>query len=321
MDYFQGKKILITGGAGYLAASIVYLLKDIECNIIRFDLKSPAKQTNCKATIEDITGDIKDPNIWEHLLKGTDIVFHFAAQTSVYIANDNPIKDISINVAPMINMLETCRNKQYKPTILFSGTVTEAGVPSSLPVNEKHPDNPITVYDIHKLMAEKYLRYYASIGIVRGVVLRLANVYGPGPTSSAADRGVLNIMIKKALKGEDITIYGKGEFIRDYIFVKDVAEAFLKAAISIDKTNRNYYVVGSGKGYTIAKAFNIVAERAALKTGKKVNVISTPPPPSLSPIESRNFISDSSAFRTSTGWEPRYTFEEGIDATIESMNK
>ncbi|MFH0947960.1 MAG: NAD-dependent epimerase/dehydratase family protein [Elusimicrobiota bacterium] len=318
-DYFINKKILITGGAGYLAYSLTSLLSDVNCSITRLDLNFSGFSKNGKAKIKDVQGDISKTETFDGLLDDIDIIFHFAAQTSVYKANENPMVDWQINVVPMLNMLEICRKKNLKPVILFSGTVTEAGMPVSLPVNEKHPDNPITIYDLHKLMSENYLKYYVKQDFVKGAVLRLANVYGPGPKSSSVDRGILNMMIRRALNGENLTLYGDGKYIRDYIYVKDVARAFLFAASNIEKTNGQHFVIGSGNGITIADAFNLVVDRVSLKTSKKVEVNNVPPPSTLSLIENRNFVADSSKFMKYAGWNAEYTLNMGIDAVIESM--
>ncbi|MDP3789943.1 MAG: NAD-dependent epimerase/dehydratase family protein [Candidatus Omnitrophota bacterium] len=321
-NYYQGKKILITGGAGYLASVLVALLSDTDCRIIRLDQKKPAAVPRRKAAeIVDLVGDVSIDKTWEEPLDGIEIVFHFAAQTSVYTANKDTAEDLKRNVMPMVHLLEACRRQKIKPVILFSGTVTESGMPAYLPVDETHPDNPITVYDLHKLMAENYLKYYCRQGLVRGATLRLANVYGPGPESGSAGRGILNLMVKKALQGENLTLYGTGEYLRDYVYVYDVADAFLKAAASIDKVNGHHFVIGSGKGTTLAEAFNLVAEKAAVKTGKKVRIISVDPPSELSLIENRNFIADNRKFISGTGWKAEYSLTQGIEAIIESVLK
>ena len=166
-------------------------------------------------------------------------------------------------------------------------------------------------------MAEQYLKYYVRQGIVCGAVLRLANVYGPGPESCRADRGILNQMTRRALAGEPLTVYGRGSQLRDYVYIEDVIRAFLEATRMIDRLNSKHFVIGSGQGYTIAQAMNLVSERAALKTGSRVSVIHIDPPSPQSPIESRNFVADSSQYSQATGWQPRYSLAEGIDRTIE----
>jgi UDP-glucose 4-epimerase len=312
--------ILITGAAGYLATNLVAQLQNTDCRITRLDrLGAKFSRLTSIAGLQDMEGDICDLAVWDAALSDVDVVFHFAAQTSVYVAEQNPHADLEINVLPMLHLLETCRKKGLHPTLLFSGTVTEVGLVVSLPVNESHPDHPITVYDLHKWMAENYLLYYARAGVVRGAVLRLANVYGQGPSSSSADRGVLNMMIRKALQGQTLTVYGDGNYVRDYIHVDDVARAFLDAAAGIDRVNGQYFVIGSGHGCTIAEAINLVADRVERKTGKRAPVVHIAPPAFLSPIEARNFVADTARFTQATEWKASISLVEGIDRTIEYL--
>lgn len=318
LNSFRDKHILITGGGGYLASYIVRLLKDVDCFVVRLGrpgaLFSPVAG---RAKVHNIVGDVRDTAIWEEALLNIDVVFHLAAQTSAYEANRNPVDDLQSNVMPMLYMLETCLKKGWGKIIIFSSTVTIAGIPVFLPVNENHPENPVTIYDLHKQMAENYLKYYIKQDAVKGAVLRLANVYGPGPKSSRSDRGILNQMIRKALAGEPLTVYGTGDQIRDYVYVEDVSLAFLKAASNIESVNGRHFVIGSGQGYTIAQAMSLVSERVALKTGIAVPLVHVDPPSSLLPIEYRNFVADTGQFSGATGWMAHYMLAEGIDLTME----
>jgi nucleoside-diphosphate-sugar epimerase len=319
-DTFRGKGILITGGAGYLGYNLVSILKDTECRIIRLNrLEASWEPTTGMAQVSDVYGDIRDPSVWERNLEGIDCIFHFAAQTSTYVANDNPLADQTINVMPMLHLLEACRRRGTRPTVCFSSTVTVVGIPERLPVDETHPDHPLTVYDLHKQMAEQYLRWYAEQGFVRGVTLRLANVYGPGPRSSRSDRGILNQMIRRALAGEPLTVYGAGDQIRDYVYVEDVAMAFIAAARHSEALNGRYFVIGSERGHSIAEAMRMIAERAAEKTGRTVAVQHIAPPDSLSPIEQRHFVADSRRFCELAGWQAHHSLAEGIDRTMEAF--
>lgn len=317
-DFYKNKRILITGSSGYLATNIVDELKEIDCQIIRL---SRSRVTlipqDCVATIENISGDIRYQAVWDQLLKSDiNVIFHLAAQTSVSVADENPTADFEVNVLPMLNMLESCRRSGKSPTILFAGTVTQVGIPGYLPVDEKHPENPITMYDFHKLMAEKYLKYYVKKGIVQGVCLRLANVFGPGPGSSSTDRGILNRLICKAVNGEALTIYGKGDNVRDYIYIADVVSAFLTAGAKIERINGQHFVIGSGTGHTIAEAVKLVAQHVEKKTELRVPVTNIERYTQKSLIETRNFIADISAFKHATGWSPSVNLTHGIDLTI-----
>jgi UDP-glucose 4-epimerase len=317
----KNKNLLITGGAGFLASGLVELLKNIDCRITRIHRKdSPPVSIAGEAQIRDVTADVRDPSTWERDLAEFDYIFHFAAQTSTYVANDDPIADQKANVLPMLYLLESCRLQGVQPMICFASTVTIAGIPQYLPVDENHPDHPLTIYDLHKSMAEQYLSWYAEQGYVRGVTLRLANVYGPGPRSSRSDRGILNQMIHKALSGETLNVYGAGDQMRDYLYVEDAGRAFLSVAPHIDALNGKYYVIGSGRGHTIAEATGLVADRAGARTGIQVEIRQVVPPHALSPIEQRHFVADSCCFYRATGWEPLYTLVDGIDKTLEAYS-
>lgn len=318
LSHFKKKRILITGASGYLATKLADALSDIDCTIIRLSRTKGLGAISSKAKIVDIDGDIRTKEIWKQTLEGVDIIYHFAAQTSVYVAKDDPYVDLQANVVPMLNLLETCRNKDLNPIILFPGTVTEAGIVESLPVAETCKDSPITIYDMHKLIAENYLKYYCHKKWVRGATLRLANVYGPGPSGNAG-RSVLNMMIQKALAGEDLTVYGKGDCLRDYIYVEDVIRAFLVAEKNIAKLNGKHFIIGSGQGHTIAEAINLVADQAAIRTKQRVEVKHIQPPSVQSPIESRNFIADTGQFMQATGWQSKYSLVDGIGRMMDEV--
>ena len=152
---FEGKHILLTGASGYIAHTLIEALKNFACTIVRLDRKPPLERVEGIANIVDIAGDVRDKSIFGRVLEDVDIVFHLAGQTSLYWAEENPLEDYGINVVPMLDLLETCRRRGRKPTIIFSGTATEAGVPRRVPVNEAFRDRPASIYDFHKLMALK----------------------------------------------------------------------------------------------------------------------------------------------------------------------
>jgi UDP-glucose 4-epimerase len=317
-DFFNGKRLLITGGNGYIATNLVSVLKNYDCEIILINRRtSPFDlHSNCKANITEIIRDITEVKNWHELLIGIDFIFYFAAQTSIYQANENPTTDFKINVEPIFNLLETCRTKSIKPGIIFSSTVTVSDISNQLPISENDIDKPISFYDFHKIIAEQYLKFYGNNGYVNSVSLRISNVYGPGLNSKNIDRGILNLMVRKALDGEDITLYGDGLFLRDYIFINDVTNAFLLSAINIEKLNGKHFIVGTGKGHTIKDAFQIVRDSVENITGKIVKVISVPFPINISPVELRNFIADNSKLKKLTNWNPITNLRDGIELTI-----
>lgn len=321
-DRYAGKSILVTGASGVLGTSLVAALRHVPCRIIRLS-RDPSKLVHLDgaARIEDRKGDIRSAETWAAELPGSDVVFHLAGQTSVYTAEQDPIADHDSNVRPILLMGAAARSTGSRPSVVFAGTATEIGLSRYLPVDEGHPDEPVTVYDLHKLTAERYLKLLSRQRVVRGVTLRLANVYGPGPASSSADRGVLSLMVRRALRGEPITIYGTGGRLRDYVFIDDVIDAFLLAGAGCDRVDGQHLVVGTGKGWTLRDAMHTVASRVAELTGTLAPLTHVPAPAHLSPIEDRDFVADPARLCKSLGWMPRIALPEGIDRTVAAFRQ
>ena len=319
--YYKKKTILITGAAGFIGSSLVRVLSQIDCTLIccSRDIEKLEIIPPVKARVVNREIDIRTPSIWEEILERVDVVFHFAAQTSSKFANDNPCMDMDINLALIARFVETCQNKNIRPDIIFPGTVTQVGLTQTWPIDEMIQDVPITVYDINKLAAEKYVCYYGTQLGGRGVTLRLANVYGPGTKSGRPDRGILNMMVMRALEGKSLTLYGDGNYVRDYVFIDDVVNTFLMAGARFDSTNGKHYVLGSGVGHTIKEMAEIVRNLMAKITGKNVDIQNVPPPHGLSQIEFRHFVANTSRFRQDTGWSPQVKLEAGIKRTIDSF--
>ena len=319
LSYFEGKRILITGGGGFLGSSVTKKLSSVSCYIRLLDLRNPdlSYLTNCRAKIVVTIADITQESTWKKAIKDIDIIFHFAAQTNLSVATKEPVKDLSINLLPIVRLIQTCQTSNIWPDILFSGTVTQVGLTKIWPVNEDFIDRPITVYDIDKLSAEKYLFYYADQLQGRSCVLRLCNLYGPGPKTSSADRGILNMMIQRAIIGEPLTVYGKGNFVRDYFFIDDVVNAFLTAATKMTHVSGHHFILGTGVGHSIKEMMQMIASGVKEKRGSRVLIKHVKLPLDLSPIESRNFIADYSRFQKAVGWKPEVMLKEGIERTID----
>jgi nucleoside-diphosphate-sugar epimerase len=321
LSFYKSKKILVSGATGYIAWNLINKLLGIDCQITCLTRNPPSELymenfTTCNAEVKTIVGSYDDEALWKKSMDGVDIVFHLAAQTSFYKAEEDPLEDFNSNVYPMQLLLKVVSQNEKKPYIAFAGSATQCGLTKKLPVGESVNDNPSTIYDFHKLLAESYLKFYINKNMVNGACLRLSNVYGPGPKSTNDDRGILNSMVRKALHKETLTIYGAGDFTRDYIFIDDVVNAFLACPCHLKRTNGNYYIVGSGKGYSVKEAINMVARVVERITSLKVNVISVEPPDGLLDIEYRHFFADNSNLKLDTGWFVSTDLEEGIVKTV-----
>jgi nucleoside-diphosphate-sugar epimerase len=319
-DSLNGQVILVTGAEGFIGTALIQRLRTVACLIRRLVRASPAQPVaEGAAAVENVIGDVRDPAAWVEAIDGVDIVIHLAAQTSVYAAEQNPIGDLHANVLPILHLASAAKQSGRRPIVVAASTATVVGVTATAqPIDETAPDRPVTLYDVHKLMAEQYLEMFSREGLLRATMLRLTNVYGPGAGSRRRDRGVLNTMVRRALAGEPLTVYGAGEGVRDYVFVDDVVSAFA-AAVASEQTRGRHFLIGSGRGVSIRQAFELAAARAERLTGRLTPVISVDPPADLSVIESRSFVANIEQFRHATGWSPGVSLERGIDLTIEAM--
>lgn len=306
--------VLITGASGYLASRLVPAVLARSRDVRLLSRRQPQFAGKARYFAGSPDGD---PQQLTEAIRGTRTIFHLAGQTSVAEARRDPYADLRANVTGMLRLLELAAAASSRPTIVFAGTVTQAGIPSTDTLDESAPDHPITVYDIHKLTAEKHLAAASALGSVTGVTLRLANVYGPGAPSAAPDRGVLNRLIRGAVSGEPLTVFGEGRQLRDYTFIEDVIDAFLLAADHAAAIAGRYFVIGSGERRTMADIIHAVAGRASKRFGRAIQVTRAEPPVNRDLIDARSYAVDASAFMTATGWAPRTRLEDGIDRTLE----
>lgn len=221
-------KVLITGGAGFIGSHIVDLLieKKYKVSIIDNLIHGRKENINPKATFYEM--DIRDEKILEIFQKEKpEIVIHNAAQISVPNSIIDPINDASINIMGSINVLEAARKFNVKK-VLYPASAAIFGEPSYLPIDEEHPLEMLSGYGVTKHTVEHYLKVYKSLYNIDYVSLRCSNVYGPRQDYSG-EGGVVAIFCEKLLKDERPFIYGDGFQIRDFVFVKDVARAYLMA--------------------------------------------------------------------------------------------
>ena len=315
-NFFAGKKILVTGSSGLIGSSVLKDLSQINCHILgQYHTNQPAVVQAC-ASLSLIESKIDDPKLWETYLPDVDIIIHLAAQTSAHKSQEDFIRDNQINVIPVLHALNAAKDLKSPPTIIFAGSATQIGLTTEVSNFLNQPDKPLTAYDINKLSVENYIRIYANQFGGTACTLRLANVFGPGGNNKHTDRGIVNQMVKSALNGLPLTIYGDGLYIRDYIFIDDVSKAFLYAAKFAKELNGEAYTIGTGQATTIKTIAQIIAEQVKDIAGQEIQIKCIPWPNTALAIEKRNFIADSSEFKKITGWNPRISINTGIRELI-----
>ncbi len=311
------KNIIITGGFGYIGSALVDYLQHYKCNIVCVSRRDMSE----KQMVRNWTLDLTKESSWKKIVDYADIIFHLAGNTSIPVADQDPKLNLIDSLAPIINLVHAAKDGKKTPRVVFASTVTLYGLTEILPVSEEAKPSPITTYDLHKLFIEQYLEMATKNKIISATSLRLSNVYGPSlGRSSANDRGVLNKVTELAINGKDITIYGEGNYIRDYIYIDDVVSAFIHTAIA-DHAVGKVLNVTSGVGHTIKDAFSLVSDYTAKLTGKKVKINHIEWPKGISMIERRNFIGNASELKRTTKWQPNVSFEEGVDIIVEEFWK
>ena len=313
----NNKNIIITGGFGYIGSALVDYLQHYKCNIVCVSRRNMSE----KQSVRNWTLDLTKESSWKKIVDYADIIFHLAGNTSISVAEQDPKLNLIDSLTPIINLVHAAKDSKKTPRVVFASTVTLYGLTEILPVSEEAKPSPITTYDLHKLFIEQHLEMSTKNKIISATSLRLSNVYGPSlGRSSANDRGILNKVTELAINGKDITIYGEGNYIRDYIYIDDVVSAFIHTAIA-DHAVGKVLNVTSGVGHTIKDAFSLVSDYSAKLTGKKVKINHIEWPKGISMIERRSFIGNASELKRATKWQPNVSFEEGVDIIVEEFWK
>lgn len=314
---YCGKTVLITGATGYIGSALVHALRDVaEHTMLLIHPQSynmPSLDDSRNTTI--VAGDLADAHVWQHALPGVDVVFHLASYRHYFGYQPNAILDLSVNATSMLQLLEWCRQEKLSPKIIFASSSTLAGNSDTLPIDETVPDDPPTLYAIHKSTAERYLQLYWREHGISSVSLRLANVYGPSPHPDPAKRNTLNLMIKRALQGGPLLLFRNHTCLRDYLFIDDTVRAFLAAGACEAQHNGAVFMIGSGVGCSIGDTIELIADRAAARIGERPLIMPQMDVP-IEPVGLRQFVADISRFHTATGWTPNVSLVEGVDCTI-----
>jgi UDP-glucose 4-epimerase len=311
------KKILITGGLGFIGSNLARRLVECGNSVTVVDSLIPEYGGNLR-NLHDLRdkivvnlSDVRDPFSINELIKGQDYLFNLAGQTSHLDSMENPFTDLDINAKAQLSILEACRKNNRDIRIVFASTRQIYGKPQYLPVNEKHPLNPVDVNGINKIAGEQYHLLYNQVHEIRSSVLRLTNTYGPRMRIKDARQTFLGIWIRNLLEGKLIQVYGDGQQRRDYNYVDDLVDALIIAATE-NKAIGEVYNLGAPDPMSLSETAKIMCH--GIK-GASWNLV--PFPKDRKAIDVGDFICDYSSFSSAFGWEPKIKFEEGIKRSLE----
>ncbi len=299
-------KILVTGGAGFIASNIADALINEGHTVFVLDNLSSGFEKNINSKAKFIKTDIRDKNLSDLFAKEKfDLINHHAAQMDVRRSVADPAFDADTNIIGTINLLQNCVKYGVKKFMFASTGGAIYGEQDYFPADEKHPTSPLSPYGISKLSVEKYLFFYMAQYNLKYTILRYANIYGPRQNPHG-EAGVVAIFSKKLLNAEQPIINGDGKQTRDYTFVGDVVKANL---ITLSDNASDIYNVGTGIETNVNELYNkmnkIIGKGQVEKHG-----------PAMAGEQLRSVIT-SEKLKQKFGWSPSTSLEGGLKNTVE----
>lgn len=301
-------KILVTGGAGFIASHITDAIIEAGHKVFVLDNLSSGFEKNINPAARFINADIRDKALSELFENEKfDVVNHHAAQMDVRRSVADPIFDADTNIIGTLNLLQNSIRTNVKKFMFASTGGAIYGEQEYFPADENHPTAPLSPYGISKLSIEKYLFFYKAQYNLNYSILRYANIYGPRQNPHG-EAGVVAIFSKKLLSGEQPVINGDGKQTRDYTFVKDVVKANL---LTLNDGESDIYNVGTGRETDVNKLFNMINDLTGKRHGEKHG-------PAM-PGEQLRSVITSNKLNQRFGWSPSTNIKDGLISTVESF--
>ncbi|MEA3255706.1 MAG: GDP-mannose 4,6-dehydratase [Candidatus Altiarchaeota archaeon] len=304
-------KALVTGGVGFIGSHITDLLVEKDYEVIVVDNLSTGSIKNLNAEAVFYEADICEPGLRDIFKKEKPgFILHQAAQVSVRNSVSDPKFDASVNILGSINLLECCREFNVRKVIYASSGGAVYGEPQNLPVDENHPIQPLSPYGASKYSIENYLYTYRVNYGLDYTVLRYSNVYGPRQ-DPFGEAGVVAIFTERLLEDVDPVIHGDGNQTRDFVYVRDVADANLMAMGK--KTLRRELNIGTG----VETSVNDIYHKLKEITNSKASPVYDDPVPG----EVKKIRLDIGLAQRELGWKPKINFDEGLKETVNWLKK
>jgi len=306
-------RVLVTGGAGFIGSTLVERLLAEGCDVDVVDdlssgtlgnLATARGQREKRLTFQrlDVRSDAVTELI-EH--RKPEVVYHLAAQASVIVSVERPAFDAEVNILGSLNVIQGAVAAGTRKVVFAASGGTLYGVPESIPTREGHPQNPLSPYGVSKKTVIDYLHYYREVQGLEYTALALANVYGPRQDPHG-EAGVIAIFSAKLLAGERPTIFGDGEQTRDFVFVDDVCDAFVRAG---DKAGGLTVNIGTGIETSVQQLFDAMAHTTRFSEPARYA------PPRAG--ELRRSALDPGRAGIHLGWKPWTSLEAGVAHTVD----
>ena len=315
-QHFIGKRVLITGGLGFIGSNLARRMVDLGAEVMLVDSLIPDYGGNLhnidglESNLRVNIADVRDANGMKYLVKKQDFLFNLAGQVSHVDSMRDPLTDLEINCRSQLSILEACRHGNPDVRIIYASTRQIYGKPVSLPASENHPIHPTDVNGVNKASGEMYHQLYHEVYGLRTTSLRLTNTYGPRQLVKHARQGFAGWFIRQAVLGEEIQLFGDGRQKRDFNYVDDVIEAFLVAAATPEAEGESYNL-GASPPTSLLEFVETLLDVAG---GGGFRLVTFPE--ERKRIDIGDFYNDFSKIRQRLGWEPRVSLCDGLERSV-----
>jgi UDP-glucose 4-epimerase len=315
-SFYRDRRVMITGGLGFIGSNLARQLAALGARVLIVDSLIPeygGNLFNINGIEEQVRvniADVRQQSTMNYLVREQDVIFNLAGQVSHIDSMQDPYTDLEINCRSQLSLLEACRRYNPGVKVVFAGTRQVYGRPDTLPVSETHLVRPSDVNGINKAAGENYHLLYNNVFGIRACSLRLTNIYGPRQLLKHNRQGFIAWFIRLALEDSEIQIYGDGSQLRDFVYVDDAADAFLRAGAS-DAANGQVFNVGGSQPISHRDLVDLLVGVAG--SGRYTFVEW---PPEKKAIDIGSFYADSSLIARTLGWEPAIPLRDGFASTI-----
>jgi len=315
-ETFSGRKVLITGGLGFIGSNLARRLVGLDAHVTLIDSLIPEYGGNLFniAGIEDKVrvniSDVRDEYSMKYLVQRQDYLFNLAGQTSHMDSMQDPFTDLDINAKAQLFILESCHKYNPDIKIVFASTRQIYGKPEYLPVDEKHPLRPVDINGVNKLAGEWYHLLYNDVYGIRTSVLRLTNTIGPRMRVKDARQTFLGIWVRFLLERKPFEVWD-GHQLRDFTYVDDAVDAFLLVAAA-DDANGRAFNLGGDCVISLKDLADLLVE---VNGGGEYIVRKFPP--DRKRIDIGDYYADYSLFRSTLGWEPKVPLREALGKILQ----
>jgi len=313
---FAGRRVLITGGLGFIGSTLACRLVGLGAKVLLVDSLIPeygGNRFNIAGIEHQVTvniADVRDAYSMSYLVQGQDYLFNLAGQTSHLDSMRDPYLDLEINCRAQLSILEACRKHNTGIKVVYASTRQVYGTPEYLPVDERHLLRPVDVNGINKMAGEWYHIVYNNVYGIRTCALRLTNTYGPRMRVKDARQTFLGWWLRQLVEGQPIQVFGDGTQVRDFAYVDDVVDACLLAAVN-DECNGEIFNIGGDKPVSLKELAELLISING--SGRYALV---PFPSDRKVIDIGDYYADDQKFRRRFAWAPKTPLNEGLARTL-----